>query len=57
MEEMRAWANTGEPELEAEHLSSEAEAIDWVERHSTCPPVRATVLSILYPGIPRQAVD
>jgi hypothetical protein len=33
MEGMRVWAATREPKPEASFLSSEAEALDWVERH------------------------
>jgi hypothetical protein len=36
VEEMRVWAGVREPEPEISHLSSEAEAIDWVKRHPMC---------------------
>jgi hypothetical protein len=37
MEGMRVWSTTREPKPEAGPLSSEAEALDWVERHPMCP--------------------
>jgi hypothetical protein len=38
VEEMRVWAASRESEPEAGPSSSEAEALDWVDRYPMCPP-------------------
>jgi hypothetical protein len=38
VEEMRVWASGREPEPEVSYLSSEVEAIAWVERHPMRSP-------------------